>query len=89
MTRSPMRLAQAGPWWDESVVRDAPVGDAAELAAMEADLCDAGGLRVVLHRQAREQLTVEGAPLTRATVTRRAHALLGAQVIDTTATTAC
>jgi hypothetical protein len=89
MTRSPMRLAEAGPWWDEPVVRDAPAGDATELAAMEADLCDAGGLRVVLQRQAREQLAAAGAPITRATVTRRAHALLGAQVIDTTATTAC
>jgi hypothetical protein len=72
-TRSPMRLAESGPWWDEPVVRDAPVGDAAELAAMEADLSDAGG---------------EGTPTTRATVARRAHALLGAQ-IHTTAPTAC
>jgi hypothetical protein len=88
-TRSPMRLAEAGPWWDEPVVRDAPAVDPAELAAMEADLCDAGGLRVVLQRQAREQLAAEGAPTTRATVTRRAHALLGAQVIDTTGATAC
>ena len=88
-TRSPMRLAEAGPWWDEPVVRDTPAGDAAELAAMEADLCDAGGHRVVLQRQAREQLSAEGAPLTRATVTRRAHTLLCARGIDATATTAC
>lgn len=67
-TRSPMRLATAGPWWDEPVAA-APVSgpDAAELAAMEADLADAGGLRVTLHRQAREQLTADGQPLTRAT----------------------
>lgn len=88
-TRSPMRLAEAGPWWDEPVVRDAPAGNTAELAAMEADLCDAGGLRVVLQRQAREQLTAEGAPLTRATVTVRAHALLAARGIDTVGETAC
>jgi len=88
-TRSPMRLAEAGPWWDEPVVRDAAAGDAAELAAMEADLCDAGGLRVVLQRQAREQLAAEGTPLTRATVTRRAHTLLGHQTIDTTGAAAC
>jgi len=89
ITRSPMRLAEAGPWWDEPVVRDASAGDTAELAAMEVDLCDAGGLRLALQRQAREQLSAEGAPLTRATVTRRAHALLCAQATDTTADTAC
>jgi hypothetical protein len=88
-TRSPMRLAEAGPWWDEPVARETASGDAAELAAMEADLCDAGGLRVVLQRQAREQLGAEGAPTTRATVTRRAHALLAARGIDTVGETAC
>ena len=50
---------------------------------MEVDLCDAGGLRVMLQRQAREQLSAEGAPIARATVTRRAHALLAARGIDT------
>lgn len=89
ITRSPMRLAEAGPWWDEPVPRDAPAGDTAELATMEVDLCDAGGLRVVLQREAREQLAAEGAPTTRATVTRRAHALLCARGIDTTGATAC
>jgi hypothetical protein len=88
-TRSPMRLAEAGPWWDEPVVRDAPTGDPAELAAMEADLADAGGLRPLLQRQAREQLSAEGTPTTRSTVTRRAHALLGEQTIDTTGAAAC
>ena len=40
-------------------------------------------------REAREQLAAEGVPLTRATVTCRAHALLAAQVIDTTSAPAC
>jgi hypothetical protein len=84
-----MRLAEAGPWWDEPVVRDQPAGDAGELAATEADLCDAGGLRVVLQRQAREELAAEGAALTRATVTRRAQALLSARGIDRVGETAC
>jgi hypothetical protein len=89
-TRSPMRVAEAGPWWDEPGTATA-VSDvaAAELAAMETDLCNAGGLRVVLQRQAREQLGAEGAPTTRATVTRRAHALLAARGIDTVGETAC
>ena len=89
MTRSPMRLAEAGPWWDEPVVRDQRADNTAELAAMEADLRNADGLRVVLQRQAREQLTAEGAPLTRGTVTRRAHALLAARGSDTAGETAC
>jgi hypothetical protein len=76
-TRSPMRLAEAGPWWDEpAAAAHAGDADVAELAAMEADLADTGGLRVVLQRQAREQLTADGQPVTRTTVTRRAHALL-------------
>jgi hypothetical protein len=88
-TRSPMRLAEAGPWWDEPMPHETASGDAAELATMEADLCDAGGLRVVLQHQARAQLAAEGTPLTRATVTRRAHTLLGHQTIDTTGAAAC
>jgi hypothetical protein len=89
-TRSPMRLAEAGPWWDGPAAATA-VTDvaAADLAAMEADLSDAGGLRVVLQREAREQLGAEGAPTTRATVTRRAHALLTARDIDPAGGMAC
>jgi hypothetical protein len=76
-TRSPMRLAEAGPWWDEPVgARAVPDVLDADLAAMEADLADAGGLRPLLQQQAREQLAAEGAPTTRATVTQRAHTLL-------------
>jgi hypothetical protein len=89
-TRSPMRLAEAGPWWDEPTTRttagDAEVG---ELAAMEADLADTGGLRVVLQREARDQLAAESAPVTRATVTRRAHALLRARQVQDAEASAC
>ena len=88
-TRSPMRLAEAGPWWDEPVGRDVPLGDADALAAMEAELCDAEGLRVLLQRQAREQLATEGAPVTRATVTRRAHELLRARRAEEAEASAC
>ena len=63
--------------------------NAAEVAAMEADLAEAGGLRVVLQRQARTELAAEGTPVTRATVTRRAHALLLAYPVDETAAAAC
>jgi hypothetical protein len=89
-TRSPMRLAEAGPWWDEPLAA-APVcdTDVAELAAMEADLADAGGLRVTLQRQAREQLAAEGTQMTRATVTRRAHELMRAQLADPAEASAC
>ncbi len=47
-----------------------------ELAALESRLDALDGERVVLQRQARDQLESEGAPLTRATVLRRAVMLL-------------
>ncbi|HEY5454412.1 MAG TPA: helix-turn-helix domain-containing protein [Acidothermaceae bacterium] len=89
-TRSPMRLAEAGPWWDEPVATTA-VSDvaAADLAAMEADLADAGGLRPLLQRQAREQLAADGVPTTRATVTMRAHALLNQRLDNEAGAAAC
>jgi hypothetical protein len=89
-TRSPMRLAEAGPWWDEPVAA-AAVSDVAnaDLAAMEADLADAGGVRPLLQRQAREELAAEGIPTTRATVTRRAHALLNSRLDNETGAAAC
>ncbi|BEP13932.1 hypothetical protein acdb102_22430 [Acidothermaceae bacterium B102] len=87
-TRSPMRLAEAGPWWD--LTQPAPDAegpnsdengparktDRVPLEVAETELVEADGLRVVLQRQAREQLTAEGTPLTRVTVLRRAHQLL-------------
>lgn len=89
-TRSPMRLAEAGPWWDAAASpagADATGGSTeavggsgdhprVPLKVAEAELAEADGLRVVLQRQAREQLAAEGAPVTRVTVLRRAHDLL-------------
>jgi len=76
-TQSPMRVAEAGPWWDEPVAATAVYdADAAELAAMEADLADADRLGVALRRQARDELAAEGTPATRSTVVRRAHAFV-------------
>ncbi len=74
VTRSPGRLAEAGPWWEE------PVGSPdAELEAMVAELDACDGRRVLLQRRARAQLEAEGRPVTRAGVVRRAHALLFAE----------
>jgi hypothetical protein len=87
-TRSPMRLAEAGPWWDEPTRVNATSGDVAELAAMEAALADTDGLRIALQRQAGAELAAEGSPVTRATVTRRAFRLL-AQRRDVGGAVAC
>jgi hypothetical protein len=89
LTRSPMRLAEAGPWWDLTAAEagsDLPSqvadvgrdqdGDRVPLEVAEAELAEADGLRVLLQRRAREQLAAEGAPVTRVTVLRRAHQLL-------------
>ncbi|BEP13968.1 hypothetical protein acdb102_22790 [Acidothermaceae bacterium B102] len=88
-TRSPMRLAEAGPWWDVTPIAMPPDGESIEgedpaegrndqipLEDAEAELVEADGLRILLQRRAREQLTAEGIPLTRITVLRRAHQLL-------------
>jgi hypothetical protein len=56
---------------------------------MEADLADAGGLRPLVQRQAREELTAEGVPVTRATVTRRAHTLLTSRLDSDAGAAAC
>jgi hypothetical protein len=81
-----MRLAEAGPWWDDAAAATAQAtrgegctdDDRAEvpLAQVEAVLADADGLRVHLQAEARHQLRAEGAPVTRSTVLRRAHKLL-------------
>jgi len=73
-TRSPARLAEAGPWWDHATA--AAPNTAADLVALEAELDTADGRRVQLQRTAREQLTAERRPLTRATVISRAVDLL-------------
>jgi hypothetical protein len=76
-TMSPVRVAEAGPWWDRPVTDTS--ADGGELAELEARLAELDGQRLVLQRQAREQLTAEGLPVTRATVTRRACDILDRQ----------
>ncbi len=76
-TRSPMRLAEAGPWWDHAerpgLTRTRQ--EQAEVDGLEATLADADD-RAALQRTAREQLTADHEPLTRLTVARRACRLL-------------
>ena len=67
--RHPQQCAEGG--------REQP--SSAEVEAAEEELIEAGGIRVRLQRQAREQLRAEGAPLCRATVAVRACALLHAE----------
>lgn len=77
VTRSPARLAEAGPWWDEPVAEGAE--DQGELTSMEEALVAAGGQRVRVQQRARAQLVSEGMPVTRSSVTRRAFELLGVE----------
>ncbi len=75
-TRSPARVAEAGPWWDSTVL-DADLRlDAAELAELEWRLSETDGLRPLLQTRARTELAAEGLPVTRTTVAQRACALL-------------
>jgi len=68
-TRSLMRLAEAGPWWDHAeqpgLTRTRQEQD--ELDGLEGTLADADD-RAALQRTAREQLTAEHEPVTRLTV---------------------
>ena len=77
-TRSPMRLACPGPWWDETPGRQltAPADDHGELASLEARLLEADGRRDWAQQRARADLADRGAPLTRLNVARRACELL-------------
>jgi len=78
-SRSPMRLAEAGPWWDQvAAVPGAEVGaaDGEHLAVDEQRLDDLPGGRHVVQAAARAELAREGMPLTRATVVRRACEIL-------------
>ncbi len=76
-TRSPMRLAEAEPWWDHAerpgLTRTRQEQD--EVDGLEATLADADD-RALLQRTARQQLTAEDEPVTRLTVARRAARLL-------------
>ncbi len=76
-TRSPARLAEAGPWWDEPKP-PTPVQTTADadVAALEAELDSVDGMRLPQQKRARQQLTAERAPLTRLSVTQRAVELL-------------
>jgi hypothetical protein len=73
-TRSPMRLAEAGPWWD--IAAEPPPADRRLVEACEARLADLDGQRVQLQAAARAELAAENAPLTRSTVAVRACQLL-------------
>lgn len=77
-SRSPMRLAEAGPWWDEPPAA-ATTSETANLDAIAAALLEAGGLRVELQIQARRALEEQGLPVTRAAVLRGAYELLTEQ----------
>lgn len=81
-TLSPMRVAEAGTWWDDQSTTPAgpvltPTNE--DVAAAEAELSDSGGVRVLVQRQARAQLAAENLPVTRATVAVRALQLLHAR----------
>jgi hypothetical protein len=76
-TISPVRVAEAGPWWDRPDTDTS--ADDVELADLEARLAELDGQRLLLQRQAREQLTADGLPVTRATVIRRACDILDRQ----------
>lgn len=79
-TRSPMRLAEAGPWWDHAhkqALQRTPQ-EQAELDGLERLLADCDD-RAVLQAEARRQLADDGQPITRLSVARRAARLLEAQ----------
>jgi len=79
-TRSPVRLAEAGPWWDTLAAAGKDQGGddyhASDLEALEARLAETGGRRPGLQAQARTELRDEGLPVTRATVTQRSVQIL-------------
>ncbi len=74
-TRSPMRLAEAGPWWDQPPPPP-PELEGMDLAAFEAELDDIPEHRPALQKKARQELAAEHLPVTRATVTARAVQIL-------------
>jgi len=91
-TRSPARLAEAGPWWDQpdrdATSRDATsrtaVEHAADVAALERELDGVDGLRTHLQQRARHDLTTHRQPITRPAVLARAVELLHEHAATTT-----
>ncbi len=81
-SRSPIRVAEAGPWWDTPPT-GVDAGVDPELDELDARLDQVDGRRVLLQAHARRQLTAEGLPLTRATVLRRACQLLEHSALPT------
>ena len=75
-SRSPMRLAEAGPWWDTLPAPAPGTAERDELNAMTLALVEAGGVRVDLQMRARRDLEAQGLPVTRAAVIRGAYTLL-------------
>jgi hypothetical protein len=80
-TRSPMRVAEAGPWWDEPPTTDEATDNATEpggvdLRTMELALLEAGGVRIEMQTRARRTLEDAGIPVTRSAVIRGAYRLL-------------
>jgi hypothetical protein len=75
-TRSPMRLAEAGPWWDQPPPTPPGELDGVDLAALEAELDDVAEHRPALQAKARAELAAAHLPVTRATVTARAVQIL-------------
>ena len=71
-TRSPMRVAEAGPWWDEQPSKQ----EDPDLDAMAQALLEADGIRVQLQLQARRDLEARGMPVTRTAVIHGAYRLL-------------
>ena len=72
-TRSPVRVAEAGPWWNSPTTAD--VARDVDLPAHEERLAELGGHRAALQAQARAEGR-RGLPVTRDTVTRRAVQIL-------------
>jgi hypothetical protein len=82
-SRSPARVAEAGPWWDTQTPGAGQAMDAHELAEMEAQLGETDCLRPALQAQARAERTAEGMPVIRSTVARRACAILDRHQVST------
>lgn len=81
-TRSPMRLAEAGPWWDIPSLDQTASADAESVLIAEELLDDHAGQRPRWQAIARRQLTSEGVPLSRSVVVVRAAELLRDYLAD-------